>query len=63
VDSKRLPVTFPSTVKDLLEKMSTETGLSQGQLVVLATQSLLANYQSKGSFIFADLLNPEHRGK
>lgn len=63
MEGKRLPVTFPGVVKEELEKMSEETGISQGQLVVLATQSLLSNYKVKGSFIFADLLNPEHRGK
>jgi hypothetical protein len=62
-ESKRMPITFPSTVKRSLEKMSEETGISQGQLVLLATQSMLVNYQNKGSFIFADLLNPEYKGK
>jgi hypothetical protein len=47
--------------KRALEQMSSETGLSQTQLIILATISMLANYQSKGSAIFADLLNPEHK--
>lgn len=59
--TKKLPVTLPTEIKGELERLSTEIGLSQNQLVVLAVHSLLANYKEKGSFIFADLLNPEHR--
>lgn len=58
---KRLPINMPETLKENLEKMSEEVGLSQNQLAVMALHSLVANYESKGSFIFADLLNPEHR--
>ncbi|MGG3585937.1 hypothetical protein CN395_26155 [Priestia megaterium] len=58
---KKMPVSLPESVKQDLEQMSAEVGLSQNQLMVMATQSLLANYKAKGSFIFADLLNPEHR--
>lgn len=59
--SARLPVTFPNSLKKQLEQISKEVGISQGQLVVLATHSFVANYMEKGTFIFADLLNPEHR--
>lgn len=55
-------ISLPDETKEKLEKMSTETGLSQAHLIRLATHSLLENYASKGSFIFADLLNPEHKG-
>lgn len=58
---KKLTVPFPVEHKALLEKMSAETGISQTQLVVLATISMLVNYKQKGSDIFADLLNPEHK--
>lgn len=58
---KKMPVSLPESVKQDLEKMSAEVGLSQNQLLVMAAQSLLANYKAKGSFIFADLLNPKHR--
>ena len=43
--------------------MAEETGMSQATLVNLATISMLENYKTKGSFIFADLLNPEHKSK
>ncbi|MEH7070750.1 hypothetical protein V7034_21320 [Priestia megaterium] len=59
--NKKMPVSLPESVKQDLEKMSAEVGLSQNQLLVMAAQSLLANYKKKGSFIFVDLLNPEHR--
>lgn len=59
---KKIPVSMPETLKKQLEKMSDELGLSQNQLTVMALHSLVANYESKGAFIFADLLNPEHRG-
>lgn len=58
---KKMPVSLPETLKSELEKMSVEVGLSQNQLLVMSAQSLVANYKEKGSFIFADLLNPEHR--
>jgi hypothetical protein len=43
--------------------MSKETNLQQSQLMLMALHSLIANYETKGSFIFADLINPEHREK
>ncbi len=52
---------MPENLKEQLEAMADEVGLSQNQLTVMALHSLVANYQAKGSFIFADLLNPEHR--
>ncbi|MEK5105088.1 hypothetical protein MKX83_24405 [Cytobacillus sp. FSL M8-0252] len=58
---KRLPINMPDALKEDFEKMSEEVGLSQNQLAVMALHSLVANYESKGAFIFADLLNPEHR--
>lgn len=61
--TKKIPVSMPETLKEKLEKMSEELGLSQNQLAVMALHSLVANYEIKGSFIFADLLNPDHRGK
>lgn len=48
-------------LKKRVEKMSEETRLSQNQLAVMALHSLVANYEQKGSFIFADLLNPENK--
>lgn len=60
---KKMPVSLPETLKSELEKMSVEVGLSQNQLLVMAAHSLVANYKEKGSFIFVDLLNPEHRSQ
>lgn len=60
---KTMIVNIPTDAKAKLEKMSEETGLSQTQIVVMAIHSVLANYEIKGSFIFADLLNPEHKQK
>lgn len=52
----RLPVYFPPKVKEELLEMSEKTGLSQTQLVVLATHSLIENYKAYGSALFVDLL-------
>lgn len=52
----RLPVYFPPKVKEDLLEMSEKTGLSQTQLVVLATHALIENYKACGTAIFADLL-------
>lgn len=57
-----LNVNLTEEAKGKLKTMAEETGLSQANLVRLATLSLLENYEAKGSFIFADLLNPNHKG-
>jgi len=62
-ESKKLITQLPKPLKEELEQMSDETGLAMTTLVNLAVHSLVANYKAKGSFIFADLLNPEHRQK
>lgn len=61
-EKEKLQVTMPTSLKRELAHMAKETGISQNHLAVLALHSLTANYEEKGSFIFADLLNPEHRG-
>lgn len=53
----KMPITMPKDLKLNLEEMAEEVGLSQNQLVVLAINSLLVNYQKKGSHIFASLLD------
>lgn len=61
--SKRIPMNiyFMDHVKDDLQKLSDETGMAMSHLVVLATQSLISNYRSSGSDIFASLLDASHR--
>lgn len=59
--AKKMPISMPEKLKDELERMADEVGLSQNHLAVLALHSLVKNYESKGTFIFVDLLNPEHR--
>ncbi|MED4570982.1 hypothetical protein P9302_16080 [Brevibacillus agri] len=59
--NKRIPVSLPTHLKEELERMSEETGVAQAQLLSLAAVSMLVNYRLKGAFIFADLLNPEHK--
>ncbi|WP_025693309.1 hypothetical protein [Paenibacillus zanthoxyli] len=53
----RLTVYLPVTARIDLFQIAQDTGLSQSQLVVMATHSLLANYKAKGNAIFAELLN------
>lgn len=60
-EKEKLQVIMPSPLKKELEQMAKETGISQNHLTVLALYSLTENYKQKGSFIFGDLLNPEHR--
>lgn len=52
----RLTVYLPETAKQELTQMAENTGLSQTQLVVMATRSLIANYKKKGNEIFAELI-------
>ena len=60
-NAKRMLLYLTDDLKKRVEKMSEETRLSQNQLAVMALHSLVANYEQKGSFIFADLLNPENK--
>lgn len=62
-ETKRLQLYIPDDLKREVEEMAEKTGLSQNNLALLALYSLVANWQAKGSFIFADLLDPEHRNK
>jgi hypothetical protein len=57
----RLCFPIPEDLKKRFEMMCEETKLQQSQLMLMALHSLIANYETKGSFIFADLINPEHR--
>ncbi|WP_047982111.1 ribbon-helix-helix domain-containing protein [Ornithinibacillus contaminans] len=59
----KFPVSLPNELKERLEKMSKETGMTQSNLIRMATHSLIVNYETKGGIIFADLLNPEHKTK
>lgn len=53
----RLTVYLPVNVKKQLLQMAKETGLSQTQLVVMATHGLLAQYSEHGQSIFSNILN------
>lgn len=57
----KFPVRLPDNLKADLAEMARETDMSQATLIKLATYSLVANYKAKGSFIFVDLLNPNHK--
>ncbi|WP_432356094.1 hypothetical protein [Sporosarcina sp. A2] len=56
IEKKRIAVIIPEPLKDQLKNMSDELGVSQSQLTVLAIQSLVANYESKGKQVFLDLI-------
>lgn len=56
VEKKRMTVIIPEPLKDQLKSISEELGVSQSQLTVLAIQSLVANYESKGNQVFLDLI-------
>ncbi|KOP64851.1 hypothetical protein AMS62_06020 [Bacillus sp. FJAT-18019] len=59
--SPRLTVYLPDVAKSELQQMANQTGLSQSQLVVMATLGLLANYRVKGNAIFTELLRIEQK--
>lgn len=61
MSKKGITVYLTEKPKELLEQMSDETGIPQAQLINLATISMLENYKFKGSFVFVDLLNPDHK--
>ncbi|MEK3881013.1 ribbon-helix-helix domain-containing protein [Paenibacillus sp. FSL M7-0420] len=55
-DKTRLTVYFPPSTKEDLKDMAEQTGLSQTQLVVIATHSLIENYKMEGNAIFKNLI-------
>ncbi|MFZ2464774.1 MAG: hypothetical protein WAW77_14385 [Caldibacillus thermoamylovorans] len=57
----RLPVIMGDDLREDLDHMADELNMSKNQLALLALYSLVANYKKRGSFIFVDLLNPEHK--
>ncbi|PWK05269.1 hypothetical protein [Tumebacillus permanentifrigoris] len=57
----RFTCEMPEGLRDDLDKMGGELRYSRATLINMACASLVANYEAKGSFIFVDLLNPEHR--
>lgn len=63
MDKVKQTIYLPEETKKQLEEMSGDVAISQNQLIVLATHSLIANWKEKGSFIFVDLLDPKHRQK
>lgn len=48
-------------LKEQLDQMAVELNMSKNQLALLALYSLVVNYKKSGSFIFVDLLSPEHK--
>lgn len=58
-NNDRIQVYLPSVLKSQIKDMAEETGMTQNQLTLMALQSLVVNYERKGAFIFADLLNPD----
>lgn len=66
MEEKRIPrltVYFPKAIKDQLTRMAEETGLSQSQLVVMATHGLLAQYRKNGQDIFMNLITPANKSE
>ena len=59
--TNRICFSPPNDLKERFNSMAEETNMTQAQLMLLAMYSLVANYEVKGSFIFADLLSPDHR--
>lgn len=57
----RLTVYLPDSVKIQLVRMAAETGLSQTQLVVMATHGLLAHYNKHGQALFMNLVIPTNK--
>lgn len=58
---KRLVLELNEDLKKEVDQMSKELNMSRNQLGLMALYSLVANYKKSGSFIFVDLLNPEHK--
>lgn len=57
----RLTVVMNEDLRDEMDRMADELGMSKNHLALLALNSLVANYEKSGSFIFVDLLNPKHK--
>lgn len=61
IEKKRITVIMPVQLKEKLQGMSNDLGVSQSQLTVLAVQSLVANYEEKGTKVLLDLVQTQNK--
>lgn len=53
----RQSIELPPSVKDSLDKMSTDFGMTQNSLINLAVATMVAKYEVEGTRIFFDLIS------
>jgi hypothetical protein len=59
----RQSIELPETVKEGLDKMATDFGMTQNALINLAVTTMVVKYEAEGTRIFFDLISPPRRIK
>jgi predicted HicB family RNase H-like nuclease len=60
-NTERMGIYLTPSLKKDIKNMADETGYSVNQLTLMALNSLVANYEAKGMFIFVDLIVPQNK--
>jgi len=59
----RQSIELPDTVKEGLDKMATDFGMTQNALINLAVTTMVVKYEAEGTRIFFDLISPPRKIK
>ena len=59
----RQSIELPETVKEGLDKMATDFGMTQNALINLAVTTMVVKYEAEGTRIFFDLISPPRKVK
>jgi len=59
----RQSIELPETVKEGLDKMATDFGMTQNALVNLAVATMVVKYEAEGMRIFFDLISQPRKTK
>lgn len=59
----RQSIELPETVKEGLDKMATDFGMTQNALINLAVATMVVKYEAEGTRIFFDLISQPTKTK
>lgn len=59
----RQSIELPEIVKEGLDKMATNFGMTQNALINLAVTTMVVKYEAEGTRIFFDLISPPRKNK
>ena len=59
----RQSIELPETIKEGLDKMATDFGMTQNALINLAVTTMVVKYEAEGMRIFFDLISQPKKSK